>query len=84
MKTNNIAGQLLTVKQVAHYLHVDQITIYRLIMEGKLPAYNLGDRWRFKKPMVEKWLEQNRYDAETRGNKKPKIRYHGNRIGYGE
>lgn len=50
---------LLTVKQVADYLKIDKFTVYRLIMQGKLPAYKVGGQWRLNKKMLERWLRQN-------------------------
>jgi len=51
--------QLWTIAQVAEYLNVDKFTIYRLIANGKLPAFKVGNQWRFKKSLIEKWLKEN-------------------------
>jgi excisionase family DNA binding protein len=50
---------LLTVKQVADYLKIDKFTVYRLIVQGKLPAYKVGGQWRLNRKMLDKWLRQN-------------------------
>lgn len=50
---------LLTTEQVARYLKVDKFTIYRLVTKRKIPAFKVGTQWRFKKAMVEAWLEKN-------------------------
>ena len=50
---------LLTTEQVARYLKVDKFTIYRLVTKRKIPAFKVGIQWRFKKAMVEAWLEKN-------------------------
>jgi excisionase family DNA binding protein len=50
---------LLTTEQVAHYLKVDKFTIYRLVTQKKLPAFKVGNQWRFKRKMVEAWLIKN-------------------------
>jgi excisionase family DNA binding protein len=49
--------QLLTVGQVAEYLSVDKFTIYRLVAAGQLPAFKVGNQWRFKKSLIEGWLK---------------------------
>jgi len=49
---------LLTTEQVARYLKVDKF-IYRLVTKRKIPAFKVGTQWRFKKAMVEAWLEKN-------------------------
>ena len=50
---------LLTADQVAHYLKIDKFTVYRLVTQGKIPAFKVGTQWRFKRSMVEAWLESN-------------------------
>jgi excisionase family DNA binding protein len=50
---------LLTTEQVARYLKVDKFTVYRLVAQKKLPAYRVGNQWRFKSSVLERWLRQN-------------------------
>jgi excisionase family DNA binding protein len=50
---------LLTTDQVARYLKVDKFTIYRLVTQQKIPAFKVGNQWRFKKKMIEEWLKAN-------------------------
>lgn len=50
---------LLTTEQVARYLRVDKFTIYRLVAQKKLPAYRVGNQWRFKRKILEQWLQKN-------------------------
>ena len=49
--------QIMTLKEVAAYLGLHHLTIYRLIQEKKIPAARLGGRWRFKKDVLDKWIE---------------------------
>ncbi|MGN6732058.1 MAG: helix-turn-helix domain-containing protein [Candidatus Binatia bacterium] len=51
--------QLLSVAQVAEYLNVDKFTIYRLVTDGQIPAFKVGNQWRFKKKLIEQWLRDN-------------------------
>ena len=51
--------QLLTLEQVAEYLNVDKFTVYRLLSAKQLPAFKVGNQWRFKKRMIESWLMKN-------------------------
>jgi excisionase family DNA binding protein len=48
--------QLLTLEQVAAYLNVDKFTVYRLLADKELPAFKVGNQWRFKRKMIEHWL----------------------------
>jgi excisionase family DNA binding protein len=50
---------LLTTHQVARYLKVDKFTIYRLVNQRKIPAFKVGTQWRFKKKMIDEWLNNN-------------------------
>jgi len=49
---------VLTVREVAEYLRVHQATIYRLLKEQKLPAFQVGADWRFKREVIERWMIQ--------------------------
>jgi excisionase family DNA binding protein len=51
--------QLLTLEQVAEYLNVDKFTVYRLLADRELPAFKVGNQWRFKRKMIENWLKKN-------------------------
>jgi excisionase family DNA binding protein len=50
---------LLTTEQVARYLKVDKFTVYRLVAQKKLPAFRVGNQWRFKQKMIDAWLLKN-------------------------
>ena len=51
--------QLLTLEQVAEYLNVDKFTVYRLLAAKELPAFKVGNQWRFKRKLIENWLKRN-------------------------
>jgi len=50
---------LLTTEQVARYLRVDKLTLYRLVAQKKIPAFRVGSQWRFKRSVIEAWLMRN-------------------------
>lgn len=50
---------LLTTDQVARYLKVDKFTVYRLVTQKKIPAFKVGNQWRFKQRMIDAWLMRN-------------------------
>ena len=50
--------QVLTVKEVAKYLKVNDRTVYRMAAAGKIPAFKVGSSWRFKQSEIEKWIEK--------------------------
>ena len=51
--------KLLTAEQVASYLKIDKFTVYRLVTQKKIPAFKVGNQWRFKKTMIDAWLMKN-------------------------
>jgi len=59
MKANKFeTPEILTAKQLAEYLQMDEHTIYRLAKKGKIPAMKIGAEWRFKKNLIDKWIEE--------------------------
>jgi excisionase family DNA binding protein len=48
---------LLTVKQIATYLSINQRTVLKLVGEGTLPGVKIGNQWRFRKSTIETWLD---------------------------
>ncbi len=50
---------LLTTAQVAEYLKVDKFTVYRLVTQKNIPAFKVGNQWRFSKDMIDAWLFRN-------------------------
>lgn len=46
----------LTVEEVAKRFGVTVTTIYRLVQRGKLPAFKIGNQWRFRAARLEEWV----------------------------
>jgi len=51
--TGNV--QLLKVQEVARYLGLHQLTVYRMAKEGTIPAKRIGKSWRFRKDELEQF-----------------------------
>ncbi|HEX9640371.1 MAG TPA: PTS sugar transporter subunit IIA [Candidatus Krumholzibacteria bacterium] len=47
----------MTVKQLATYLNVNERTVLKLVQEGALPGVKVGNQWRFRKAMIDTWLD---------------------------
>ncbi len=52
---------LLTVEQVAAYLQLNKLTVYRYIREGRIPAARLGKVYRVRKSDVDAFLESRKF-----------------------
>ena len=49
---------IMTVKDVAEYLRMSEAKVYKLVKEGVLPVARIGKTWRFRKDLLDAWLEQ--------------------------
>ncbi len=56
---------IMTVQEVARYLRVHAITVYRMIRQGKLPAIRVGRGWRFKKDEIDIWLHEHESNSQN-------------------
>jgi excisionase family DNA binding protein len=57
MAPESSGDALLNVKQLASYLNVNERTVLKLVAEGALPGVKVGNQWRFRKAMIETWLD---------------------------
>lgn len=46
----------MTLQELARYLRVHEMTVYRMIQRGDLPALRVGRAWRFRKDQIDRWL----------------------------
>ncbi len=67
---NTMIDQIMTVKEVATYLKVNDRTIYRMAMSGKIPAFRVGASWRFKSLEIDAWIESERNSMQQPSLKK--------------
>src|SRR5271167_1950032 len=47
----------MTSRQVAAYLSLNERTVLKLVSEGALPGVKIGNQWRFRKAMLDAWLD---------------------------
>ena len=48
--------ELLTSKEIAEYLKLDQVTVRRKAIKGEIPAIRIGRRLRFDRDQIDNWL----------------------------
>ena len=48
--------QIMTTKEIAKYLGVHEMTVYRWLKKGVLPGFKIGGRWRSKKDLLDSYL----------------------------
>lgn len=56
----------MTVDELADYLKMKTVTIYKHAQEGKIPAFKVGSKWRFKKETIDKWIEVQENKSEKK------------------
>lgn len=59
-----MSDPIMTIREVADYLKVNERTIYRLAASGELPGFKVGNSWRFKSSELEQYIvtQHNRAD----------------------
>jgi len=50
--------EVINIRQASQYLGVSPDTLYRYITEGEIPAFKLGNRWKFRKTILDRWMER--------------------------
>jgi len=64
--------EVMNIRQASQYLGVSPDTLYKYVNEQKIPAFKLGNRWRFKKSRLDQWMEEKSSEVELRKTKKAK------------
>ena len=64
--------EVMNIRQASQYLGVSPDTLYKYVTEEKIPAFKLGNRWRFKKTILDSWMERKSTQGEGKGRKKSK------------
>src|SRR5437667_10737318 len=49
--------EVMTLREASQYLGISPDTLYKYLSENKIPAFKLGNRWRFKKDLLNRWME---------------------------
>ena len=57
--------EVMDIRQASAYLGVSADSLYRYASEGTVPAFRLGNRWRFKKSRLDHWMDEQSSPPET-------------------
>lgn len=49
---------ILTIREVADLLKINEKTVYKLAADGKIPGMKVGGSWRFDRSTITKWVEK--------------------------
>lgn len=64
--------EVMNIRQASQYLGVSPDTLYKYVGEQTIPAFKLGNRWRFKKSKLDQWMEEKSSEVEAENRKKSK------------
>jgi excisionase family DNA binding protein len=59
------AREVMNIRQASQYLGVSPDTLYKYVSEEKIPAFKLGNRWKFKKSILDTWMESKSLNSEV-------------------
>ncbi len=57
--------EILTLEEVAKYLRLKPQTIYKWAQEKSIPAVKLGKEWRFRRSVLDRWLDDRMLGEES-------------------
>lgn len=58
--------EVMDIREASQYLGVSRETLYKYVCEEKIPAFKLGNRWKFKKTVLDRWMEKQSTQHEER------------------
>jgi len=61
--------EVMNIRQASQYLGVSPDTLYKYVNEQKIPAFKLGNRWRFKKSRLDQWMEEKSSEVASKTKK---------------
>jgi excisionase family DNA binding protein len=48
--------EVMDIRQAAEYLGISADSLYRYASDEVVPAFKLGNRWRFKRSLLDAWM----------------------------
>jgi excisionase family DNA binding protein len=50
--------EVMDIRMASDYLGISPDTLYKYASDGFVPAFKLGNRWRFKRSRLDEWMDQ--------------------------
>ncbi len=64
-----MANDILTIREVAALLKINEKTAYKLALAGEIPGFKVGGSWRFERREIARWIKQ-KVEEQREGNEK--------------
>ena len=58
--------EVMNIREASRYLGVSPDTLYRYIYADRIPAFKLGNRWKFSKAVLDRWMERKMRQAGSK------------------
>ncbi len=58
--------EVMDIREASQYLGVSRDTLYKYVYDERIPAFKLGNRWKFKKTVLDRWMERQSTQHEGR------------------
>jgi excisionase family DNA binding protein len=58
--------EVMDIRMASDYLGISPDTLYKYASEGFVPAFKLGNRWRFKRSRLDDWMDQQSSEGVSR------------------
>jgi excisionase family DNA binding protein len=62
-----MADEILTIREVAELLKINEKTAYKLASAGKIPGFKVGGSWRFQRQEIANWIKR-KVEEQQGGN----------------
>lgn len=57
IKEESMPGEMMSTKEVAHYLGIHEKQVYALIKSKKIPSTRVTGKWVFPKKFIDEWID---------------------------
>ena len=54
----------MSAKELAGYLKLNEITIYKCVNDGKIPGFKVGRQWRFDREKIDELIREGTIDKD--------------------
>ena len=58
VQAERMADEILTIREVAELLKLNEKTAYKLASAGKIPGFKVGGSWRFERQAIASWIKR--------------------------
>lgn len=60
----------MDIREASEYLGVSRETLYKYVSDERIPAFKLGNRWKFKKTLLDRWMEMESTQSSRRSTRR--------------